>query len=218
MKTLGPFDLRLQNYSSCMLFGSSYSGKSTLSVRIALERDLIYREPHENVIYYYAHEQPLFEEAKNADDGIKFISDESELDDELSSSGSCLLFLDDFVWEALGKRNKFMCNLFTILGHHKKITSVYQSQIMFSPKARTLNLSTHYYCLFRSFHQAQMSYFFRDISPEKYKFLLESYHLSTDNKPYSHFFISHHPLDLDRLRYRDNIIPKDGVRIFTPRP
>lgn len=218
MKAFGPLDARLQMNGVTQLFGQPQSGKSYLSVQIALKRDQVYREPFNDCIYYYMHEQPLFKEAKNTDDEIKFISDSSDLEEELSSGSSpVLLVLDDFIWQALGDKNKFMCKLFTQLTHHLQISVVYQSQVLFAPKSRVLNLSTHYYCLFRSFHRAQIGYFFRNLDPENYRFLLESYHASTDNKPYSHFMISHHPLDDDQMRFRDNIIPGEGVRVFTPK-
>lgn len=117
----------------------------------------------------------------------------------------------------VGSDNRFVTEYFTNKCHHNKTTLLFQSQNLFPNKGRVWQLNTLYYILFKNPVRSQMNYFFRGLMPDDYKFLLDCYHYSTDQKQYGHFCLSLQPSDPDHLRYRNNIIPSGGTVFFTPK-
>lgn len=212
-------DLRLKSFCSLQLTGASNSGKSTLSVSIALNRRKVYDQDHEAVIYYFQHEQPLISKAKEEDDGILFLKDKDQVEEELAESNSTLLICDDILAASGTQDHKFITDYFLAKSHHNRVSFVLQSQLVYHPSthARAWMLNTNYFCLFRNFHQQQMVNFFRNLSPKNYKFIHEAYLYCTENQKYGHFFMSLHPADSDLYRYRSNVIPSEGINIFMPK-
>lgn len=212
----GPFDLRLAPFTTLLLVGKSHSGKSTLSCQIALKRKLVYENPPEKVVYLYKTWENIFKQVKEEDDAIVFCKTKEEVEDELSGEGHKLFIADDFMAQAISSENKYITEFFTDRCHHQSISLIFLSQLLYPPNGRCWSLNTQYYALFKNHHQQQISTFFRNINPRLQNFLIDSYNFSTGHK-YGHFFMSLYGQTDDAIRYRNSVIPHEGMQVFLPK-
>lgn len=219
MDLWGPYDCRLQSNTTTILAGASRSGKSTLALKIALERKNVFRDPPERVIYFYKQFQNIFMQAKKKDAAIKFLGSKAELDLALENNNdvSTLLIIDDFLTEASTKENTYITEYFINRSHHEKLTILFLSQLIFPKNGRAWSLNASHLVLFKTFHEGQLSYYFRNLNPKKVNFFLDAYKFCTSHKTYGHLFLSLDPTTPDKIRYRSNIIPSEGTVIFIPK-
>lgn len=214
MELSKPYDLRLEAYTSILVFGSSSAGKSSLGVKIALNRETIFNKPHQKTIIFYQNSQDLFLQTKEADESIILVSTRDELEKELESSESCLLICDDFLLLASEAANRKFITKFFVQGcHHLKITLIWQSQLLFPRYGKEWTVNANHFILFKSFQTQQIETFFRNFGSDA-SFLYEIYRRCTFDKKYGYMFMSVHPKTSDRLRYRNSIFNEEGVEIY----
>lgn len=215
MDTYGPYDLRLQSKTTTILSGPSRAGKSNLAIKIALERKSVFRDPPERVVYFYKQYQKIFKSAETKDKKITFLGSKEQVDDILHNNViSTLLIIDDYVTEASHKENTYITEYFLNRSHHENLTILFLSQLLYPKNGRAWSLNSTHLVLFKTFHEGQLNYYFRNLNPKKVKFLLDSYKFCTAGKPYGHFFMSLDPTTPDEIRYRSSIIPEEGTVIF----
>lgn len=215
MDAYGPFDLRIQSRTTTCIIAPSRAGKTNLAIKIALERKNVFRDPPERVVYFFKQYQNIFRVAEKKDKTIKFLGSREAVDSELQNNDvSLLLIIDDFVSEASHKENAYITEFFLNRSHHENITIIFISQLLYPKNGRAWNLNTTHLVLFKTFHEGQLSYYFRNLNPKKVKFLMDAYKTCTANNTYGHLFISLDPTTPEEIRYRSSIIPEEGTIIF----
>lgn len=214
MDDLSLVDPRIDGSSAILLLGQSGSGKTFLSVRIALERNKIFKQEIPKVVIFHQHFQSIFQDAVKQDDSIVLVQNKEDLENELEPH--CLLVADDFLLKALeSKDNDYVTRFFIERCHHDQLVLLFQTQMLFAKGVRPWSLNTSHYIFLKSFNHQNIERYFRNFSDPQ--FLFEAYKLATKDKPFSHFFVSFHPNTAESLRYRSSIIPGLGVEIYRPR-
>ncbi len=212
----GPFDLRLAPFTTLQIVGKSFSGKTTLSLQIALKRKQVYQDPPEKVVYFYKNWQKGFKDVQERDDAIVFCNTKEQVEEELKGEGHKLLILDDYMSVAITKENEYITEFFTDRCHHEKISLIFLSQLLYPKNGRCWALNTQYYAFFKNPHQQQINIFFRNINPRLHKFLIDSYTFCTDQR-FGHFFMSLYGQTDDTIRFRNSVIPYEGMQVFLPK-
>lgn len=214
MESYKEVDLRIEAYTSILVFGGSGAGKSFLAVDIALNRDLIFNKTHEKTIIFHKFQQDCFLKAREVDSSILLINSKEELEKELESSSSTLLVCDDYLSSCMtGKNNDFVTKFFIEGCHHSKISLIWQSQLLFPKYGKQWTVNSSHFILFKSFHESQIQTFFRNFGQDA-PFLFEVYNKCTRGKKFGYLFFSVNPKTDDKLRFRNSIIPKEGIEIY----
>lgn len=216
MESYKDTDLRLKSFSSMLIVGKSGSGKSRFCLNVILNRQKIFSEPHDKIIYFYQYDQEIFHSAAECDSKIIFLSSREDVERELDTSESTLLVCDDFLTGTLDSENnnKFITKIFLEKAHHKKITILFQTQLLYAKVGRPWALNASHFVLFKSYNQPQIKHFFRNFGEDS-SFLLEAYKDCTSVK-YGHFLIILHPSTSDSLRYRSGLLIDEGLKVFRP--
>lgn len=143
-------DLRLEPYSTCILFGATQSGKSSLSLKIAVNRDSIYKIPHDKCIIFHKYDQEIFEKIKETHSDLIFVTSKDQLEECLSDGGSSLIIFDDFLTAAQTTEGEYITQFFLARSHHKLCTIVFQSQVLIIEKGRDWIYNCHYFVFLRN--------------------------------------------------------------------
>ncbi len=125
-----------------------------------------------------------------------------------------LVIIDDLMSEC--SKDQRISNLFTSGSHHQGISVMYLTQNLFPPgkQSRTISLNSHYMIAFKNPRDSLVvSTLARQMYPNNYNFLLESYQDAT-KKPYGYLFwicINAHLkiLDCEQISY------PMSVRLYT---
>ena len=128
---------------------------------------------------------------------------------------SCLLVLDDI----MDSLESGVANLFTKGSHHKNISVISVTQIVFhqSRFQRTISLNTHYMVLFKNPRYAsQIQYLGGQMYPKDPEYLVQMYERVMTLGPYSYLFIDLRQETPDNIRLRANIL-EDEERHFCQR-
>lgn len=208
-------DLRIQGYSSILLFGNSGSGKSRLSIDVALSRDKVFRSEHQKCIIFCRYIQPMFLEAQQADPTIVIVTSRESLEAELEENMSSLIIFDDFLSSTLySNDNVFVSKFFYERCHHQNLSIIFQSQVLFSKNSVSWRENCSHFVIFKSSQERKVSQFFGTFPSVQSGLLEKAYKSCTDSKKYAYLFFTMHPNEHDNYRVRDSIIPRDGMRIF----
>jgi hypothetical protein len=186
---------------TCILSGPTGSGKTILLLEILRMKNDLIDKNIDKIVYCYAEDQPLFTEFKSE---IEFHKGLYEIE-RMSSSQVNLLIIDDFMDEA--SNDKSISQLFTRASHHKNISVFLLSQNMFlnGKFYRTMNLNTHYMIIFKNPRdKAQFKYLAREMFPENWKFLYDSY-LDATRNGHGYLFIDFKQQSNDILRVQTDI-------------
>ena len=135
-----------------IIFGGSFSGKTTLITEIIRYRSYIFDHQFSAIYFCYEMYQPNYDELKemgvicyNGVPSLEQIKKWSDVKDK-----HILLIFDDLAETLISKEciTDTKC-LFTILGHHAKITIFLLTHNLFYPNFRTISLSTHNFFLMK---------------------------------------------------------------------
>lgn len=213
MDFYGPLDLRLKHGTSMQIVGMSRSGKTQLSLKIALERNKVYNQAIETCIYVYNQYQTVFDRVKKEDDTIIFTNDIDELEALLNTKSSKLVIFDDFMLQFESKLNKYINEFFVHRAHHENISIILLQQVLYAKNARIMNLNAHYLIIFRLTRDERQIYCLgAQMMPENSKFIYHSYKLATKT-PYSYLMIDLHPTTEVYARLRSSVFI-EGDTVF----
>ena len=141
---------RFKSPATICMSGVSGSGKTTLIYRILRERNTLFENAINNILYCYAVHQPIFTEIANEIPNIEF--HDGMPDEELISNFSDLqhhnlIILDDMM-EIIVKSVAAQ-NLATKYSHHKNISTLYISQNLFvqGKCSKSISINTHYFII-----------------------------------------------------------------------
>lgn len=212
------FDFRLKPFNNCLIVGSTNSGKTYLCCQLALARRKLFTVEPDGCIFFIQHSQPIFDQLKEQDDEIQFVSTIDELESLLAiPHNNYVLFFDDFLVKSLYEEQKYIVNFFLTRSHHNACSVFFQSQLLFPKNLKSLSLNSATIVLLKSNNQSQIHYFLRQISPYHWKQIFEAYTLCVDGADFGYFVLNLHPQSDYRTKYRDFLIPEAGRRVFIPK-
>lgn len=200
-------DFRLQCNKILVVAGPSHAGKTVFTLKLLDKRHEIFKEYINRVIWCYGIYQPsLIQELQlrkfKTYKGIISV-DDIEAND--------IVVLDDLLKES--KNSQDVTDMFTRAAHHKKCFIIFITQNLFPPgkEARTRNLNTHYYAIFKNPRdKSQFEILARQVAPRGSKALIEIFQAATE-KPHGYLFIDFTQECPEEFRFRTNILEKPMI-------
>ena len=194
-------DFRLHCNKTMCLVGPSHAGKTTFVLKLLEKKDEIFKCPMNRVIWCYGiyqHElhSQLQARGYTLHDGIMPASDIRPYD---------IVVLDDLIHES--KNSQDVTSMFTRAAHHKPCFIIFITQNLFPPgkEARTRNLNTHYYVLFKNPRdKSQFQVIARQIRAHNSKPLVDIFEAATE-KPFSYLLLDLTQECPDAYRFRSNL-------------
>lgn len=207
-------DVRLYNESVITICGPSASGKSVFVQNLVANRGAMFREPVNNVHWFFAITPPPVVKSE------KIHLHAGRLTPGWSNviQPKDIVIIDDLMDTADSDAGRELTNAFTRLAHHRPCTLVYITQNLFSANSRdnrTRNLNSHYLVLMNNPRDAlQIAHISRQMFPTSREFLVNVYRHVTQNKAYSYLFLDFRQETPSQLRVRTGIFPKEVYRIY----
>lgn len=209
--TLSIADIQFKHPFTCMVSGPSGSGKTVWVRRFLSHHNKLISSDIVNlkVLWCYGQWQDLYTHKVPGPVEITYLEGLPS-EREIQESQCSLIVIDDLMNE-LGN-NIALANLFTKGSHHMNLSVVFIVQNLFhqGKQMRTVSLNCHYLTIFKNPRdKMQISTLARQLFPENFKYLLESYTDAT-SKPYSYISIDLKPNTDDRLRLRTRLTPEEN--------
>ena len=210
--------MKFFNYSNVIVSGSSQSGKSMIVNRIVNNSDsLFFIQPTKFIVIYSAWQQ-MYDEMEKKLQNITFLENfpsEDDLNKLCAGHNHSILIADD---KGVGvSDDRFMGDLFSRFGHHKKITSflILQSTTMKGKFSQDILRNSHYSIIMRSGGREGQSIRSLGIQINDLKNLQEAYKSATENGVYTYLICNLHPKSNPVFRYYSNIFPEDPfVKVY----
>ena len=211
--------IKLEENSSVIISGSSKSGKTYWICNFLKNLDQMFKgQTPVEVVYYYMHHQPLYDEMKKAlgskikfKEGVPDIQDISEIAKDKQHK---LVVLDDVMHLAVN--NDDIALLFTQLVHHKRLSClvVLQNLYQSGKHAKTIKLNSTYLVLFNNIRdKGQISYLGRQMYPGQCPSFIRAYKDAV-SPLYSYLFIDSSPIVSDAYRLRTDIFPGEEMQTY----
>lgn len=206
------YDVRLRTPFSCIIAGSSSSGKTYLLSQILRVKKFLFTKPPVKTILFYEEYQDIYDKmlkSKAIDEVYKGMPSVEEIKKMAQpykeGNGSCFIFDD-----SMHNIKDEISQLFTTYSHHLNCSMFFVTQNLFlqNQEYRTMSMNSHYIILMggnRSMRQ--MKYLASQISPYKTNYVVEAFYNATKNRPYSYLLLDFQQQVPDHLRLRTNILP-----------
>lgn len=212
-------DPRIKTPTNILISGPTQSGKTVLTKRLLENRQDIFDQDINKIVYCYGAYQQGF--AKFLDDikDIEFV--EGFPDDVLDTfrGEPGILVIDDLMDKC--SNDQRMSELLTKHSHHKNITVIYIVQNLF-PRgkfSRTISLNCHYIFAFKNCRDAlgistlvQQAFYGKNDRC----YAMESFQDAT-NKTYGYLLFDMHPSTPTHLRLRSDIFPNERNIVYVKR-
>ena len=201
-------DFRLFPDRTMCVVGPSNSGKTTFVLDVLKYRHSAFRWPMLRVVWCYGiyqHELNTELQAQGYEThaGILPVDEIKPYD---------IIVLDDLLHES--KNSQDVTTMFTRAAHHKPCFIIFITQNLFPPgkEARTRNLNTHYYALFKNPRdKSQFEAISRQIRARNVRPLIDIFEAATE-KPFSYLFLDLTQECPDAFRFRSNLF--DGPMVI----
>lgn len=200
-------DFRLQGNKILVVAGPSHAGKTVFTLKLLDKRHELFKTPIHRVVWCFGiFDLRLTQELQQRG----FITHKGIISvDEIQKHD--IVVLDDLMKES--KDSKDVTDMFTRAAHHKECFIIFITQNLFPPgkEARTRNLNTHYYAIFKNPRdKSQFEILARQVAPRGSKALIEIYHAATE-KPHGYLFIDFTQECPEEFRFRTNILEKHMI-------
>lgn len=214
------FDLTLHTPFSCLISGSSQSGKTSIIVKLLTQQDSLLDQPFDNIIYCFGvedheHYNFLREHLTN----IKFIEGFPESDIismfPKKYKNSCLI-IDDLMLEI--ENSTVLQNLYTKLSHHLRISIILVTQNLFQNTSvmRTVHRNLQLMFLTKSVRDVSMIRILgQQMYPNQSKYFLDAYRQATTPK-YGFFVIDMRIDTPQEFRLRSGFFVEDDIYVYLP--
>ena len=214
------YDVSFKCPFNCIISGSSGSGKTNKLLEFLQLRDVICNEKFYKVYYFFSMWQPIYDQMQTRKLVDNFIEGVPDMDTLMSMieyndlSGHQLLIFDDLLSEIVSRKDNLMSQLMTVLGHHKKLSIILVSQMLFKPgdyKYSILTENVHYLLIFKSpRNSSKIIHLAKQISPYDIEFIVKSYKEATKDA-YSYMLFDFRQSTPEQIRIRSKIFPSEGI-------
>jgi adenylate kinase family enzyme len=185
-------DLRLQNASVIQIVGPSGSGKTYFTTKLLSSKN-IFLHPIRDIFWHSGIDEGEAGATLSQLNQIKRLHIIKGLPkgwiDRPKRHDAIVI---DDLFEEVNKEHTIINQLFTKIARHREVTVLFLTQNLFHQggKHRTRNLNTHYLVIFKNPRdQTVVDYIARQAYPNNRKFLIESFHDATNNKPHGYLFL-----------------------------
>ena len=216
-KMTDAYHLKLKHPFTCMVAGSTGSGK-TILVRNILKNystTTTIRKSPLRVLYYYGQPQSLFSTQIASDVQVQYVHVRSSTDFDaglVKSTRPDVVIIDDLMIELGG--NEDLSNMFTKSSHHLNISVFFIVQNLYHKgrEARNLSLNSHYLIIFKNARdKSQVEHLARQLSPSNVKGFREMFEDAT-KEPFSYLLIDCKPDTPEELRFRSKVTPDEDIK------
>jgi hypothetical protein len=217
--------LRLRTPFSCIIFGSSQTGKSYIVHKILRNKDIMIDHPIDGrIVYCYGIMNnalvELSQEMPNMElhFGLSTKLLES-VDEHFDVEKNNLIIIDDLM-RHIGKSGAIL-DLFSMFVHHKNISVFLTTQNLYSegPKRVGISRQAIYHIFTRTLDDMQaISTFSNRYDPGNKKFLLSAYQQAMKfGGQYPSLLVDSHPATRPELRVRSDYFPEETPHVFLPK-
>ena len=219
------YDVTFKCPFNCIIAGASGSGKTRKLLKFLENKDIICNAKFHKVHYFYSLWQPLYDEMKQMKLVDNFIEDIPHKDDLFSLIDSeipqnslnpphQLLIFDDLMINLAKRKDNLMSQLMTVFAHHKNLSVILVSQMLFKPgdnKYSVLTENIHYLFFLKSpRNSSKIIHLAKQIAPYNIGYIVESYKNAT-KLPHSYLFFDFRQTTPENIRIRSNIFPGEGI-------
>ena len=198
--------LKLTSPASFLVCGPSCCGKTHWVFRFIENRNEIFTEKIEKVLYFYDTYQKKFDYYLN---DIEFIQGIPTLE-ILKLADRCLLVLDDLMHYP----QDLITKIFTVYAHHFNFSVIFTAQNLFNKNIREISLNSHFVVLFKNCRDAtQIQHFLRQAFPHKNKVVYDAYKNAVAT-PRGYLMLDFRPDTDDSQRIRTNVFPNEVNYIY----
>lgn len=204
-------DFAIKYPCGLILCGPTMSGKTYLALDIIKNRNIIFNEKIDKVIYIYSEFQEIF--LKVNDPQVIFTNEVNNLENLIE--GKTLILIDDMLLELSSSHNKFITEFFIKKIHHRNVSMIIMLQNLYAKNLRTVSLNAQYLAFFRQVRDlSSISRLAAQISPRNINWVVEAYEIAT-SKPNGYLFMDLHPSSSNRFRLRSSILPTPDTLVFS---
>ena len=197
------FDTRLKVPMQMFLAGPSGAGKTTILRQILDNLDTLFVAPFERIIWAYG-----IEAANMPRDDPRVLLVDGPPDMRLldNVNGNTLLIIDDLMLY-YAKHPDELKKLFTVVGHHKRVSIIFVVQNLFGVD-RTARSNSHYICLCHTADKLQIRSLASQLFASQAKMFMEAYD-DAISSPFGYLVIDNTPrtpaeFRLSCQRFHDN--------------
>jgi hypothetical protein len=223
MEVKETYDITFKCPFNCIIAGPTGSGKSNLLKKFLKYRNILCDVKFEKVILFYSMWQPLYDEMKESkfvDDFIEDIPSTDELltiinqmqnNDSVNPPHQLLIF-DDLLTNITQRKDNLVSLLATVFGHHKNLSLIFISQLLFKPGDNKYNIiseNIHYLFFMKSpRNSSKIIHLAKQISPYDISFIVEGYKNAT-KAGYSYIMFDFHQTTDENVKIRTNVFPNE---------
>lgn len=207
-------DFRLESPALLLLVASSGSGKSFLAKQAVENKEHIFKEKFEKIIWHYSEWQDMYEPLQR-EHGVIFIEGPPSPEQYPPGEPTKWVICDDFQ-DQITKNNSDFVNFAIKSIHHRNLHFWLLLQTLFPPKLKQISLQAHYVILMKQRRDlSQIRTFCLQIDPTNWKALMEAYHDAT-KLAHSHIIFDFHPRQIDSLRIRTGLLESQDKIVYIP--
>ena len=204
------YDARFKLPSSFFVAGSSGSGKSHLIKKLIENKELLFSEPIDKIIWCYGVYQDFFRDPVLKD--VDFVQGFNP-NDYTTDEGQRIVIIDDLMNE-LAECKEFI-NIW-VKSRHTRVTPIFLTQNLFfkSGVYRCASLNANYFLIMRMLRdRRQVMTLVHQMFPDHVKFAKEAI-LAATKEQYSYVVLDTRQDASEELRIRSNIFPEDNTDFY----
>lgn len=198
---------------TCVVAGPTQSGKTSWVVKLLEEKQFLFSESPQNVVWCYGVWQSSYDEMGHLVN--KWVEGLPKMED-FDPAVNNLVIIDDLMAET----DQRITHLFTKGSHHHNVSIIYLVQNLFhkGKEHRTISLNAHYLVIFKNPRDAnQISHLAKQMYPGKIKFLQDAFRDATST-PYGYLLLDLKQTTPDDLRVRTHIFQAEYINVYLPKP
>lgn len=219
--TLGEsFDARLKTPFCMVIAGNNQSGKTSFTIELLKNRNLLIDNDFEKIVYFYGIKTPNVKILRNM--GVICVQGLPAQGDFSMFTGNKedhKLFIFDDMIQAITNNEKVTEFVFNSL-HHELCSIIFTTQDLFlkSKYRLTLTRQAHYFVLMKSvLDKEQIVFFARKFAPHNHKQTMEMFEKMLSETQFSYIFADGRTTTPDDARLRWDIFNKVVMKTIYPK-
>ena len=209
------FNCLIRHPARILIFGPSFSGKSTLVSKILRYHEQIFDIPFDRIIFCSGGSELI-----DIDDHVKskiehYESLETGLIDSLNKQQNNCFIIDDFMHRAANDLQ--VSELFSKRSHHLNTTVIFLLQNIF-PRSKYITdikrNATYIILMCSPSDEKSVKQLSQQYDPQAPNFIYSAYLDATKNKPFSYLLIDMHQQQRNEVRVRNNVVPNETTETF----